>query len=234
MKTMWSAWSKVLLVSWLGVLGACPAMASENPAPPAEAQTETQPTHIELLRMGQTDDSFEGMLMELPSGQIIYAQSGKGAAALAQYRKMVDSIAPPELRMQFVVPRGVPQADPGPRPTLPYAWGDESAWVRFAVHLTSDYLAMEWKLSEYLKEPVNTITEPRITPGGLSSQYSSVGHYDVADDEAIVLTVPRGDAPYLGFQLGTPWYPRTGKSRVSLALSSRASRSGRSGLWNTS
>jgi hypothetical protein len=28
----------------------------------------------------------------------------------------------------------------------------------------------------------------------------------VADDEAIVLTVPRGDAPYLGFQLGTPWY----------------------------
>jgi hypothetical protein len=58
----------------------------------------------------------------------------------------------------------------------------------------------------YLNEPVNTITEPRITPGGLSSQYSAVGHYDVADDEAIVLTVPRGDAPYLGFQLGSPWY----------------------------
>ena len=58
----------------------------------------------------------------------------------------------------------------------------------------------------YLNEPVNTITAPRLTPGGLSSQYSSVGHYDVADDEAIVLTVPRGDAPYLGFQLGTPWY----------------------------
>jgi hypothetical protein len=58
----------------------------------------------------------------------------------------------------------------------------------------------------YLNEPVNTITAPRLTPGGLSSQYSSVGHYDVADDEAIVLTVPRGDAPYLGFQLGSPWY----------------------------
>ena len=27
-----------------------------------------------------------------------------------------------------------------------------------------------------------------------------------ADDEAIVITVPRGDAPYLGFQLGTVWY----------------------------
>jgi hypothetical protein len=58
----------------------------------------------------------------------------------------------------------------------------------------------------YLNELVNTITTPRLTPGGLSSQYSSVGHYDVADDEAIVLTVPRGDAPYLGFQLGSPWY----------------------------
>lgn len=58
----------------------------------------------------------------------------------------------------------------------------------------------------YLNEPVNTITAPRVTAGGLSTQYSSVGHYDVADDEAIVLTVPRGDAPYLGFQLGSPWY----------------------------
>lgn len=58
----------------------------------------------------------------------------------------------------------------------------------------------------YLNEPVNTITAPRPTPGGLASQFSSVGHYDLADDEAIVLTVPRGDAPYFGFQLGTLWY----------------------------
>jgi hypothetical protein len=58
----------------------------------------------------------------------------------------------------------------------------------------------------YLNEPVNTLTVPRPTPGGLASQWSSVGHYDVGDDEAIVITVPRGDAPYLGFQLGTPWY----------------------------
>ena len=58
----------------------------------------------------------------------------------------------------------------------------------------------------YLKEPVNTLTPPRPTPGGLSSQWSSVGHYDLADDQAIVITIPRGDAPYLGFQLGTVWY----------------------------
>jgi hypothetical protein len=58
----------------------------------------------------------------------------------------------------------------------------------------------------YLHEPVNTLTEPRPTPGGLASQFSSVGHYDLADDEALVLEVPRGDAPYLGFQLGSVWY----------------------------
>jgi hypothetical protein len=58
----------------------------------------------------------------------------------------------------------------------------------------------------YLNEPVNTLTEPRPTPGGLSSQWSSVGHYDLSDDQVLVITVPRGDAPYLGFQLGTVWY----------------------------
>lgn len=58
----------------------------------------------------------------------------------------------------------------------------------------------------YLNEPVNTLTVPRPTPGGLSSQWSSVGHYDLAPDEAMVITVPRGDAPYLGFQLGSVWY----------------------------
>ena len=58
----------------------------------------------------------------------------------------------------------------------------------------------------YLNEPVNTLTVPRPTPGGLASQWSSVGHYELQDDEAIVITIPRGDAPYLGFQLGTVWY----------------------------
>jgi hypothetical protein len=58
----------------------------------------------------------------------------------------------------------------------------------------------------YLNEPVNTLTVPRPTPGGLSSQWSSVGHYELEDDEAIVITIPRGDAPYLGFQLGSVWY----------------------------
>jgi hypothetical protein len=58
----------------------------------------------------------------------------------------------------------------------------------------------------YLGLPVNTLTAPRPTPGGLSTQYSSVGHYDLAEDQAMVVTVPASDAPYQGIQLGSMWY----------------------------
>lgn len=54
--------------------------------------------------------------------------------------------------------------------------------------------------------PVNTLTAPRLTPGGLATQYSSVGHFDLAPQQALVITLPVTDAPYLGFQLGSLWY----------------------------
>jgi hypothetical protein len=61
----------------------------------------------------------------------------------------------------------------------------------------------------YLNEPVNTLTLPRATPGGLATQFSSAGHFDLADDEAMIVTVPaagRETAPYQGIQLGSMWY----------------------------
>jgi hypothetical protein len=61
----------------------------------------------------------------------------------------------------------------------------------------------------YLKEPVNTMTPPRPTPGGLASQFSSAGHFDLAPDRAMIVTVPdagRDLAPYQGIQLGSMWY----------------------------
>ncbi|MCC8929846.1 hypothetical protein C5142_22085 [Rhodococcus sp. BGS-1C] len=58
----------------------------------------------------------------------------------------------------------------------------------------------------YLKLEVNTLTEPRLTPGGLSTQYSSAGHYQLQADQAMIVTVPKSDAPYQGFQLGSMWY----------------------------
>jgi hypothetical protein len=61
----------------------------------------------------------------------------------------------------------------------------------------------------YLKEPVNTMTAPRRTPGGLASQFSSAGHFDLAPDQAMIVTVPDAGpdvAPYQGIQLGSMWY----------------------------
>jgi hypothetical protein len=58
----------------------------------------------------------------------------------------------------------------------------------------------------YLGLPVNTLTTPRSTPGGLTTQFSSAGHYDLHDDQAMIVTVPASDAPYQGIQLGSMWY----------------------------
>jgi hypothetical protein len=61
----------------------------------------------------------------------------------------------------------------------------------------------------YLNEPVNTMTPPRSTPGGLATQFSSAGHFDLADDQAMIVTVPAAGqetAPYQGIQLGSMWY----------------------------
>ena len=60
------------------------------------------------------------------------------------------------------------------------------------------------------QEPVNTLTAPQSTPGGLASQRSSIGHYELADDQALVITVPRcDDCSYQGAQVGSDWYTST-------------------------
>lgn len=60
------------------------------------------------------------------------------------------------------------------------------------------------------KEPVNTLTVPASTPGGLSSQFSSIGHYELAEDEAMIVTVPRcDDCTYQAIQVGSDWYAST-------------------------
>src|SRR5690242_19695561 len=61
----------------------------------------------------------------------------------------------------------------------------------------------------YLNQPVNTMTPPRPTPGGLATQFSSAGHFGLDEDQAMIVTVPaagRDVAPYQGIQLGSMWY----------------------------
>ena len=53
------------------------------------------------------------------------------------------------------------------------------------------------------------MTPPRPTPGGLATQFSSAGHFDLGEDQAMIVTVPaagRDVAPYQGIQLGSMWY----------------------------
>jgi hypothetical protein len=60
------------------------------------------------------------------------------------------------------------------------------------------------------KEPVNTLTVPKSTPGGLASQFSSIGHYDLAPEQAMIVTVPVCEAaPYQAIQIGSRWYIST-------------------------
>ncbi len=60
------------------------------------------------------------------------------------------------------------------------------------------------------KEPANAPTPPQSTPGGLESQRSSIGHYDLAEDQALVITVPEcTDCSYQAIQIGSDWYAST-------------------------
>lgn len=52
----------------------------------------------------------------------------------------------------------------------------------------------------------NTLYEPRHTPGGLTTQYSSAGIFELEPDQAMIISVPVADVPYQGFQLGSMWY----------------------------
>ena len=68
------------------------------------------------------------------------------------------------------------------------------------------------------KEPVNTLTVPKSTPGGLASQFSSIGHYDLADDQAMIVTVPVSDFAYQAIQIGSRWYVSTDYEHYQTSL----------------
>ena len=56
--------------------------------------------------------------------------------------------------------------------------------------------------------PVNTVPPVRNAGafGGLVSQSGSTGHYRIEDNEALVVTVTRGQAPYMSLMAHDPWW----------------------------
>lgn len=95
----------------------------------------------------------------------------------------------------------------GTAPEAPDLATTERFWSTLARALTS-------RLQTWIAFPAwffdgqerNTLGAPRPTPGGLSTQLSSAGIFELGPDDALVISVPVSGAPYQGFQLGSMWY----------------------------
>ncbi|MEY8014100.1 hypothetical protein [Mycobacterium servetii] len=135
------------------------------------------------------DGSFEWRVRPTSPGQLVirevYADWSAQRGTLAISRLDTAGTAPPPLTRETIEKRYATAAK--------QLVNRVKTWLQFP----------QWF---YLDIPVNTMVAPRLTPGGLATQYSSVGHFDLRPDQALVITIPVSDAPYLGFQLGSMWY----------------------------
>ncbi|OBF72054.1 hypothetical protein A5750_18075 [Mycobacterium sp. 852002-51613_SCH5001154] len=135
------------------------------------------------------DGSFEWRVRPTSNGQLVirevYGDWSAQRGTLAISRLDTAGTAPPPLTRETIEKRYVTAGK--------QLVNRVKTWLQFP----------QWF---YLDLPVNTMVAPRLTPGGLATQYSSVGHYDLRPDQALVITIPVSDAPYLGFQLGSLWY----------------------------
>lgn len=99
----------------------------------------------------------------------------------------------------------VDAAGTAPEPTT--LAGQEKFYAKLAQALTGrlhTWLAFPgWFFGDQAR---NTMYEPRQTPGGLTTQFSSAGVFELQPDEAMIISVPVSGAPYQGFQLGSMWY----------------------------
>lgn len=81
-------------------------------------------------------------------------------------------------------------------------------------------------------EPVNTLTAPKQTPGGLASQYSSLGHYDLPEGQALIVTVPVcEEAAYQAVQVGSKWYVSTDYEHYQSSLTAAQSQADPDGMF---
>jgi hypothetical protein len=64
---------------------------------------------------------------------------------------------------------------------------------------------LEFNRKASYRLPPNQLTLPSPTPGGLLTQITSFGHFEIGDDEALVLRIDPIGARYLGFQLYDHW-----------------------------
>jgi len=130
------------------------------------------------------------------------------------------------LRIQRLDTAGVPRA--------PFAMDKVAKRYGVAAKMLTGKIKTWFAFPEWFtyKEPVNTLTAPKSTPGGLASQYSSLGHYDLTDDQALVVTVPVCDAaPYQAIQIGSKWYVSTDYEHYQSSLTGAQSQADPDGVF---
>lgn len=127
------------------------------------------------------DGSFEWRVRPTSNGQLVirevYGDWAAQRGTLAIAREDTAGTAPPPLTRETIEKR--------------YATAGKQlvnrvkTWLQFP----------QWF---YFNIPVNTMVAPRLTPGGLATQYSSAGHYELQPDQALLITIPVTDAPTSG------------------------------------
>ena len=82
-------------------------------------------------------------------------------------------------------------------------------------------------------QPDNSVSALRSTgEQGLAGQVSAIGKWNLAPDEALVLTVPKADARYQGVQLGNYWFDALEWANRQTSLSGGQARLGSDGRYH--
>lgn len=69
---------------------------------------------------------------------------------------------------------------------------------------TATWLSLSEKFMALM--PRNELSKIRATAGGLVGQYASFGHWNLNEDEALIVSMAPGGADYQGFELGRLWF----------------------------
>lgn len=146
------------------------------------------------------DGTFEIVVSAQPhSGN--WLKSGAGANLILVRQSLSDwtKETPGEVHIRHVGHEGVP----APALTAKLIARRIEEAGRVAVAQTRHWLSY---IESWKSLPINTLSEPAPTQGGLTGQVSSRGHYRLAGDEALIVVVAPSNAPYQGFQLGHLWW----------------------------
>ncbi len=152
---------------------------------------------LDEIELG-ADDTFEITIDSSPAhGRRNHLQSRPESMALLLRPSLGDwtTETPPLLTLERVGGPAARQA------------AGKAGLVKAAVEKLREFIpaALDFNRKACYRLPPNQLTPPTPTPGGLLTQITSFGQFQIADDEALVLTIDRIGARYLGFQLCDHW-----------------------------